>query len=214
MSNHLIFFGDSICVGQWVGIDKIWVSKVAISLASDYPSLDIQVHNRSINGNITRQALERMHFDCLSHFPQTVIIQFGLNDCHIWQTDMGHPRVSKAAYSANIFEMIDRCRHHGVKNIILNSNHPTTRTHTVLPNSLETYESRNIQYNEAVRLIGNNASDIHFFDVNKLFLENVDKTDLKNYLLEDEIHLSERGHEFYYVNFYKFLTQILETQMK
>jgi lysophospholipase L1-like esterase len=110
--------------------------------------------------------------------------------------------------------MIDRCRHHGVKNIILNSNHPTTRTHTVLPNSQETYECRNIQYNEAVRLIGNNASDIHFFDVNKLFLEKVDKTDLKNYLLEDEIHLSEKGHEFYYVHFYKFLTQILETQMK
>jgi hypothetical protein len=56
---HFIFFGDSICVGQWVDISKIWVHQTVAAIQQDFAEgSPIAFHNRSINGNTTRQALE------------------------------------------------------------------------------------------------------------------------------------------------------------
>lgn len=68
---HFIFFGDSICVGQWIDISKTWVTRLsqAFSKKIHHQHGAISFHNRSINGNTTRQALERMHFDCFSQKP-------------------------------------------------------------------------------------------------------------------------------------------------
>jgi len=215
-NKHCIFFGDSICVGQWVDISKVWVHQTATALQRDFgKGSNIAFHNRSINGNTTRQALERMHFDCLSHKPYGVIIQFGLNDCHIWETDCGHPRVSEKAYKANLVEMIERCRHHNVKHIILNSNHPTTRTKMLLPNSSQTYENRNIIYNDICREVAQEYEKVvHFVDINKIFAQHIPSQELHEYLLEDEIHLSEKGHDFYFAHFYPMIHHILSDHDK
>jgi lysophospholipase L1-like esterase len=210
-NKDFIFFGDSICVGQWVDISKVWVHQVAAAIhqGHDNPT-KVAFHNRSINGNTTRQALERMHFDCLSHKPYGVLIQFGLNDCHVWETDCGHPRVSEQGYKANLIEMIERCRHHSVKHIILNSNHPTTRIKTHLPNSVQTYEERNIIYNAICREVAKEYDNIvNFVDINKLFLQHIPVENLHEYLLEDEIHLSQQGHDFYFAHFYPIIRQVL-----
>lgn len=199
----MIFFGDSICVGQWISIEETWVTRVA----SECPSPFV-VHNRSINGNTSRQALERMHFDVLSHRPYAVVIQFGLNDANIWSDDKGHPRVSENSYIANIEEMIDRCRHHGVELIVLNSNHPTTRTHQILPNSTQTFEERNEAYYQRLKSFALSKKDVYFFDINKIFKEackSQKSNCLSEYLLNDEIHLSKKGHDLYFKSFKEFI---------
>jgi lysophospholipase L1-like esterase len=209
-NKHFIFFGDSICVGQWIDISKTWVHRLSSTISKNFMDREdscIAFHNRSVNGNSTRQALERMHFDCLSHKPYGVLIQFGLNDCQIWEQDMGYPRVSEKAYKANLEEMIERCFYQGVKHIFLNSNHPTTRTKIYLPHSSYTYEDRNIMYNEIVREVTKKYSQkgVCFFDINKVFIDKIPKEKLHEYLLEDEIHLSEKGHNFYFDHLYPFI---------
>jgi lysophospholipase L1-like esterase len=211
-AKHIVFFGDSICVGQWVSIGRTWVTKTAFALENN-KSNEFAVHNRSINGNTTRQALERMHFDVLSHDPYGVIIQFGLNDATVWADNQGHPRVSPNAYKENILEMINRCRHHKVEMIILNSNHPTTRTYTKLPNTDETYETRNQMYYEVLRDLAQTQKDVFFFDIHELFKQNVKEDQLHEYLLEDEIHLSEKGHDFYFKHFGCFISDVMKIKL-
>ena len=60
--HRLIFFGDSICVGQGVSIHKGWVPRIALSMESlaEQLGLKLVVVNASMNGGTTRQALERM----------------------------------------------------------------------------------------------------------------------------------------------------------
>ena len=54
--------------------------------------------------------LERYPRDVQEAQPDLLTIQFGLNDCNCWETDRGVPRVSEAAFVANLIEMIDRGR--------------------------------------------------------------------------------------------------------
>ena len=76
-------------------------------------------------------------------------IQFGLNDCNCWETDRGLPRVSEAAFVANLVEMIERGRVFGASEIVLSTNHRTLRR-DVLPCG-DVYEDRNAHYSETVR---------------------------------------------------------------
>ena len=87
--------------------------------------------NRGVSGETTRQGLERFPNDLQQYRPDIVTLQFGLNDCNCWVSDGGLPRVSEAAYRANLREMIERARRFGARHIIMSTNHPTLR-HKVL----------------------------------------------------------------------------------
>src|SRR5262249_48118231 len=147
---RLIFFGDSICVGQGVSIHKGWVARLAahISDIAEARGRDIVVINASINGNTTRQALERMPYDVQSHGVDYMIVQFGLNDCNYWESDRGIPRVSPKAFAANLDEIIARASIFGAIRIVVHTNHPTTRTENPFPHTTVTYEQSNRRYNE------------------------------------------------------------------
>ena len=59
----IYLFGDSICFGQHVSLNNTWAHQLAIKLQElDLPDKNIIVQNPSINGNTTRQALERLHY--------------------------------------------------------------------------------------------------------------------------------------------------------
>jgi len=209
LHKNLFFFGDSICVGQHVSIEKTWVSKFSTYISKKYKNT-ISVHNRSINGCTSRQALERLQFDVLSQNPYYLVIQFGLNDANIWSDTRGYPRVSKMSYIQNIIEMIERSKCVGVNKIIINSNHPTTMNHTILSGSTKYYEDMNKSYYKELKKSLKDLDKIYFFDIRKHFKNKIKKVELSNYLLDDEIHLSEIGHNFYYKHFKKFFSEIIK----
>ena len=78
------FFGDSICVGQYISIHKGWVTRTSAELEELGKKYNHQiiVSNASANGRITRQALEQMPYEIQSRHPDILIVQFGLNDCN------------------------------------------------------------------------------------------------------------------------------------
>jgi acyl-CoA thioesterase-1 len=201
MGMKLYFFGDSICFGQHVSINNTWIHKLAQKLENDFK--DILVFNASVNGNTTRLALERMYFDVLSHRPDLLYIQFGLNDCNVWATDYGCERVSKKAYLSNILEMIDKAFAAGVKRIFLNTNHPTVLNKTFLPNRKTVYEANNKLYYHALQEFQSSLSEVISLDIRS----HVEKLGIKpqSFLLEDGIHLNLLGHEIYYDYVYPFI---------
>ncbi|MBN2642655.1 MAG: SGNH/GDSL hydrolase family protein [Victivallales bacterium] len=199
MERKLFFFGDSICFGQGVSPHKTWVTRTAAKLNEEMP-YPVVVANPSINGNTTRMALERMPFDVQSHNPDIVVVQFGLNDCNFWLTDNGMPRVSAKAFIANMEEIVERCFKSGAKFVLVNTNHPTTRDKTVMPNTSYTYQQHNKKYNELLRnAFCNYDSRVLLIDIEQVFEATAkQKIPLEKLLLDDELHLSEQGHDVYY----------------
>jgi lysophospholipase L1-like esterase len=195
----IVFMGDSITEGQYVHHSRRWTERVARNIRDQTSSrIDTdQLHffNRGISGETTRQGLERFPRDVQALQPHVMTLQFGLNDCNCWDTDRGLPRVSEAAYRANLLEMIDRARRFGARRIMLSTNHPTLR-HRPLA-SKQSLEERRMLYNEIVRDVAR-VSKVSLCDIDRAFSD-VTGDKLAGMLLPepDVLHLSERGHEKY-----------------
>lgn len=202
-NNRVVFFGDSICVGQGVSIHRGWVTHLAahVEKRSVEGGLELVVVNASINGNTTRQALERMPYDVQSHGAGVLLIQFGMNDCNYWNTDGGIPRVSPRAFAANLAEIVQRGIAFGARAVLLNTNHSTTRTREKLPHSDVTYEDSNRTYNQLIREVASEFAQVAILtDVERAFRERTSERegDLARLLLADGLHLSAEGHDLYY----------------
>jgi acyl-CoA thioesterase-1 len=198
---RVTFFGDSICAGQGVSIYRGWVPRIAKELDDIGREIgrEILVTNASVNGRTTRQALEDMPYQVQSHGVDILLVQFGLNDCNYWMSDKGVPRVSTAAFMANLVEIMQRGRLAGAKRILLNNNHPTSRTKQILPHTQITYEDSNRHYNEAVRHVARaEGNDVQFNDVESVFRDRLGKgVAVESLLLDDGLHLSAAGHDLY-----------------
>lgn len=202
-SYRIVVFGDSISFGQGVSLHKGWVPRISahIELLAQHTGLDLVVVNASVNGSTTRQALERMPYEVQSQGPDIVLVQFGMNDCNYWQTDHGLPRVSRAAFRANLEEIIDRAFRFGARQVLLNTNHPTGRDLEKLPFCEISYQQSNRSYNEIIRAVGS-AGDarICFTDIEKIFEAETrgDRRRLEALLLPDLLHPSAAGHDVYF----------------
>lgn len=197
------FFGDSICVGQGVSIYRGWVTRIAKSLDEYAQQIghEILVTNASVNGRTTRQALEDMPYSVQSHGVDILIVQFGLNDCNYWATDQGLPRVSIGAFKENIREIVSRGRKSGAFRVLLNNNHPTSRTKRVMDFTQITYEESNRAYSQAIRELKDGLPDwVSFQDIALHFTDLIAErgASIEDYLLEDGLHLSVLGHDAYY----------------
>ena len=199
---RVTFFGDSIFVGQGVSIYHGWVTRVAQSL-DDYGreiGRDILVSNASVNGRITRQALEDMPYHVQSHGVDILVVQFGLNDCNYWATDKGLPRVSLPSFAANLREIITRGERFGAVRVLLNNNHPTSRNKNLMAGTKITYDESNRIYNEATRAVARDAGSlVSFQDIEAHFNKLIDSGNtIERFLSQDGLHLSHEGHIQYY----------------
>ena len=204
-SVKIMFFGDSICVGQYVSLHRGWVTRTSSSLAelgSEY-GCHVIVTNASQNGRTTRQALENMPYEVQSQSVDILIVQFGMNDCNYWESDRGMPRVSQKAFWANLHEIIDRALAVGIQKIFLNSNHPTGRSDEILPYTDFSYQDSNEQYNAIIRKVASERDRrVSLNEIETIFKRHTgnDPNKLNDLLMPhpDLLHLSEKGHDLYF----------------
>ena len=200
---RVTFFGDSICVGQGVSIHAGWVTRIAQELdrIGGAHVREMLVINASQNGSTTRQALERMPYEVQSHGVDILIVQFGLNDCNYWLSDGGLPRVSSAAFAANLKEIVQRALAFGARHVFLHNNHPTSQDRELLPDTSITFEQSNRHYNQIVRDVAAEFGDhVELNDIEAAFdrATQGDRERLKLLLLNDGLHLSLKGHDLYF----------------
>jgi lysophospholipase L1-like esterase len=199
---RFVFFGDSICFGQNVSPHLTWVSRISAELHKEAGKRDVTIVNSSVNGNTTRLALERIGNDLQLPRPDVVLIQFGLNDCNCWMSDEGHPRVSPAAYEANLREMGARARLFGASTILFVTNHLTQPDGPIerkqAANAKGTYRARIHGYNEVMRDVAKSSGSL-LVDVEKAWLSGPEKAGRGEAMLDpDGLHLSLEGHDFYF----------------
>jgi lysophospholipase L1-like esterase len=195
----IYIFGDSICTGQLISPNKSWVNQLDLVIEKILYKEGFILQNASVNGNTTRQALDRMYYDVTSHLPDYVLIQFGLNDCNSWKTDKGLSRVSKKSFVCNLEEIIEKCFAYKVRHIFLCTNHPT--------NNNKNYDKINIEYSKAIQKLFKKISIKYkkkitlvdnFFMWSNFLKKN--KIKLANLLLSDGVHLNIAGHKLYEEN--------------
>ena len=208
----ITFFGDSISFGQGISLYQGWVTKFA-RFCDENPrgSYEILVENNSVNGRTTRQALEDMPYALYNDPPNILILQFGLNDCNYWESDLGSPRVSLGSYVANLQEMVERATKIGVSKIVLLNSHPTTLRKNKLTHTDFTFEDSNRLYSEACRKMADSYSnEFEFIDIYLAFTEAESEVNLSELLLPDGLHLSDKGHDLYYQIIRRHMTSFFE----
>ena len=202
MKKSLYIFGDSICYGQLVSPVKTWVAKLTSEIDKN-SNKNFLVQNTGVNGNTTRQALERLHFDITSHKPNYVLVQFGMNDCNYWVTDNNMPRVSKEAFLSNIKEIVNKCLGSGVEHCFLNTNHLSNKGQFEHYKKIS-YDDSNKEYNDIIKKAFQDLSEstkrITLIDIEQEWVNYINSNkniNLEDLLLEDGIHLSIEGHNLY-----------------
>lgn len=208
MPINIVFFGDSVCFGQYVSLHRCWVTLVAQKLSRKY---DVVVTNSSINGSTTRQALERMSYDLSKLNMDIITIQYGMNDCNYWETDKGMPRVSPKAFYENLYEIIGRASIFGAKKIFLATNHPTLKFEA-MPYVPIFYQQSLVRYNQLIRDLWHESNeDVCLLDIEKHFKSIAkSKKQLAELLLPDNLHLSIKGHQVYF----NYVYPIIEKAVK
>ena len=194
---NIFFFGDSIFVGKGQSIFNGWIVKYAKYI--ERKNNKYFVINSSVNGRTSRQALEDIFYACGDYNIDTFVIQFGLNDCNHWDSDHGLPRVSPAAFEANILEIVAKAKINGVKNIIVNNNHPTNVG--VLKKFNISYDEWSSKYNGILRDIEQQGKTSFYFNDIELKIDNyLKKNNLhkEQILLKDGLHLNNLGHDIYF----------------
>lgn len=208
MVKRIVFFGDSICVGQHISDNHTWVTKTAHALHDGLDEIlgedELSVYNVSVNGNTTRMALERIQQDLQQFGADCFYTQFGLNDCNYWMTDRGLPRVSPMAFEANLKEIIERARRSEAKIVAIGTNHGTSKL--LADNSKEqflkgiSYEESRKKYNDIIRKIASDDKEIVLVDHDAIIKSHIQSGEvtLEQTLYSDGLHLSRIGHNLYF----------------
>tara|TARA_Y100000991_G_C21954267_1_gene341303 strand:- start:638 stop:1306 length:669 start_codon:yes stop_codon:yes gene_type:complete len=196
-------FGDSIGFGQLITPSLTWVNDLSNKLIKLKKDKEIILQNPSINGCTTRQALERIYYDCTSHKPDLVLVQFGLNDCNYWDTDYKLPRVLPNAFMENLKEILLKIEACGTTKLFLNTNHPTNKGYIGKSKNIN-YEESNRKYNHCIREVYKHLKiknlDIDIIDIEEKWdqiLKNNNNIIIDDFLLPDGVHLNLEGHNLY-----------------
>ena len=197
-------FGDSICTGQRISIHDTWVTDLSLQLQNFFKDkFSITVQNASVNGNTTRQALERMSFDICANNSDFLMVQFGMNDCNYWNSGKGLPRVSQNSFMSNLEEIVLTAFKNNIKNVFVNTNHPSLLGPFEVKPSLK-HSEMNATYNELIRKVFKKLyrsnKNLTLIDIEKLWKDYLiiyKRKRLSNFLMDDKIHLSKEGHKLY-----------------
>ena len=192
---HLVHMGDSITEGQYVDTSVRWSALVERLVAERWDPDSVISFNRGVSGETTRMGLERFPTDVQALRPDVMTLQYGMNDCNCWETDGGVPRVSEAAFAANLTEMIQRARAFGAVQIVLATNHPSLRRRAMM--SGERYDDANARYSQILREVAADAG-VALCDVRAAF-EHFSDAELGQLLMPypDQLHLSVEGNALY-----------------
>ena len=110
----ILFIGDSITDadrrGQSAPYGAGYVGLVRNFLVARYPELHLQVVNRGIGGNTTRDLLDRWETDVLAEQPDWLSLKIGIND--VWRGFRGNPHeaVPLPEYVASLRSLLDQTR--------------------------------------------------------------------------------------------------------
>ena len=201
-SNCIVTFGDSTTAAR-PGLAAVYSELLQDGLADR--GTPARVINAGVRGNHTEHARARFEADVLARNPDTVVIQFGINDAavDVWKVPpVTESRVSLKAFEANLQHFVETLKGRGI-NVILMTPNPLCWTEELRerygkpPYDVDDEDGFNVrlcEYADKVRHIAT-SQDVPLVDVYRAFQEFA-KPDGKKVadLLLDGMHPNQRGH--------------------
>ena len=104
----IVAFGDSITFGYGVSKKCTYTRRLESFLPQCYPSVNWKIENSGVNGDTTREALERIQKDVLDYHPNIVFILFGSNDSCLLEDQYRTPY----EYEKNLCSIVEQIQNH------------------------------------------------------------------------------------------------------
>ncbi len=200
VDRRIVAFGDST-TNTRAGINKVY----AQILQDNLPGLlgqTVDVYNEGIGSNRTDNAVARLDSDVRMHHPDTVIIQFGINDSWVDSgvegdpsrvaldaaTQAGHPFASRGNYTDNLAGIVKTLKADGARVIMMTPNQ--------LGGGYAAWRNDLLgEYAQAVRHVAA-AEGVELLDVWKMFGDYaaVPGHSMDDLLL-DSMHPNQAGHQ-------------------
>lgn len=197
----VIMFGDSTTAPRPASVAAVYADIVQRRLRK--AGVEVQVLNRGIGGNTTRDARTRFERDVLTARPKLVVMQFGINDSavDVWKNPPAtEPRVSAADYEANLRWMAKTALDRGIKVILMTTN-PLRWTPKLRemygkppydPNDANGFERPNLlRYNDIVRAVAAELR-VPLVDVHAAYADSGKPAEA---FLPDGMHPNQAGHD-------------------
>jgi lysophospholipase L1-like esterase len=206
MTERIVCFGDSITEHAAAG-ERGWTRLLAAQLEQTWPGR-FEVANAGVGANTTMLGLDRFGEDVLPHLPAIVLIEFGYNDCYIFQ----HTRISRHSlgeFDRNLREIIRLVRDGGGRPVLI-ANHPVyTQGETHTQGNGETFERNLEPFDARVKSIAHELN-VERIDLPELLRHR--DMDWRNCLIEDRVHLNHDGEAVYADMIMEGLTGLLAEQ--
>lgn len=195
----LVLFGDSICHGYGASPGEAWADQLAATFGS--LAAPVRVLNAGVNGDTSGDGLRRMAHAVEAVRPDSLYVQFGLNDAF-------YGSILIETYIANMREISCRAFRNGCSTVFIATNHPVGRNVCGMPE----YQRTVALYNAALRKVFATAlcggKRCFLIDLEQTILGDarVNPADL---LAADGIHLSPKGNSYYAATLGKILPAAL-----
>lgn len=197
----IVAFGDSTTASR----GELGVYAELIERELNLRGLSVRVVNAGVGGNHTNHARARFEKDVLSHGPDAVIIQFGINDAAIdvWKNPPAtRARVSLETYAGNLQHFLRILAERDVKVVLMTPN-PLRWTPKLKemygkppyrPHEIDGFNVKLKSYADVVRQIAAKAN-VPLIDVYQIFQKH-GKQGKKtvDQLLLDGMHPNDHGH--------------------
>jgi lysophospholipase L1-like esterase len=180
----IVAFGDSITAGFAVrhGFPHFWKQM----LAEKYPEARIKMINAGTSGDTTLDGLAKLDWSVLSHNPDMVTVNFGINDCV-----MG---ISLEEFRSSFMEVAERVIANKSELLLLSSQ----------PLETPGYDKIVLPYYQAIGEIAREL-DVGFVDVYRAWMDRVDMgTSLGSLILSGLDHPNEEGYKIIAEELMKF----------
>jgi lysophospholipase L1-like esterase len=140
------------------------------------------VHNAGVGGNTTALGLDRFMQDVNPWLPATVLIEFGINDCYIFE----HAQIARVS----VDEYVRKAN--GMP--VLIANHTMTSQGGHSQGNAQTVQSNIQPYQQALR---HHAAQWGVLVIDLPARMEIRQVNLLSFLAVDGVHLSERGQAVY-----------------
>lgn len=200
----IVAFGDSTTATRET-VSKVYAQILQEQLP-DRLGQSVTVYNAGVGGNTTYNALQRITNDVRARHPDTVIVQFGINDSWVYSgvqggpsdvpidaaTQAGHPNASHGNYTANLTGIVSTLKGDGARVILMTPN----QLQTTGPGAEMAWRNDLLgTYADVVRLV---AADqrVELLDVWQLYSDYAAEPGHSiNDLLVDSQHPGQLGHQ-------------------
>jgi lysophospholipase L1-like esterase len=200
-SQTIVAFGDSTTALR-NSVEQVYAERLEAKLKAS--GHNVKVINAGIGGNNTDHARARFERDVLNHDPETVIIQFGLNDSavDVWKGAQ-RPRVSQERFRENLELFCSELKSRNIRTVLMTPNpgfwtHGLAERYGKAPYDVNDRWGFNLlvkDYVETVRSVAQ-SSETGLLDVYKIYQERDAASDLSaTDLLVDSMHPNDSGHE-------------------